>query len=90
MWTHTVGPVRTQAPVLRFEIGRLGIGQGKSVFNMHRPFPPSLKPELLHAIPAHSSGGPTPSSSLTPGIALSRMAEDRKQEVLCTRLGPGK
>lgn len=90
MYTRTLGPGRAQAPVLRFEIGRLGIGQGKSVFNMHRPFPPSLKPELLHSIPAHSSGGPTPSFPLTPDIALSRMAEDRKQEVLCTKLGPGK
>lgn len=88
MYKHTLGPVRDQAPVLRFEIGRLGIGQGKSV---------CLICTVLclcqnYSIPSQPTpvGAPLLPPPLTPSIALCRMAEDRKQEVLCTKLGPGK
>lgn len=53
------------------------------------PFPFHLKPELLNSIPAHSNGHPTPSVFLMPSIALSRMPENMKQEVLCTKVGLG-
>lgn len=80
--------MRIQAPVLRFEIGRLWVGE-ICVLNMQGPFLLHLKPELLHSVPAQSNGGLTPSTSLMPSIALSRMPENMKQEVLCTKLGLG-